>query len=274
MDVVNFAVEHFRAIDAPESPLGIEYVSTGQMRPGRGPRRAGRGSHRVCRPATTCRSSTWCRTTRARICTAFWARTRPYGCVLPTRGSTQQFCVDRREPVEAGGVLLEHVVDQRPVAALAGACSRPMLPPAGALPPVPSAARRTRKSRRSGARRPPPPPGDRPRRRGNRADRSLRPAARSPRSPRCTIVPLPCSRRISGGPVKAQNMITMRPFWRTCAIVSAPLPTTSRYATVWPSSTRKVPIGPLGDRLMCPPSPEGAEPTKNIGWCMIHSASR
>jgi len=31
MDVVNFAVEHFRSIDAPESPLGIEYVSTGQI---------------------------------------------------------------------------------------------------------------------------------------------------------------------------------------------------------------------------------------------------
>ena len=31
MEVVNFAVEHFRAIDAPESPLGIEYVSTGQI---------------------------------------------------------------------------------------------------------------------------------------------------------------------------------------------------------------------------------------------------
>lgn len=28
---VNYAVEHFRAVDVPSSPLGFEYVSTGKV---------------------------------------------------------------------------------------------------------------------------------------------------------------------------------------------------------------------------------------------------
>ncbi len=43
-----------------------------------------------------------------------------------------------------------------------------------------------------------------------------------------TISPRPCSRRIRGGPWKAHSITTTRPFSRMCAIVSAPLPTTSR----------------------------------------------
>jgi hypothetical protein len=31
MPAVNFTVEHFRAVDAPSSPLGYDYVSTGQV---------------------------------------------------------------------------------------------------------------------------------------------------------------------------------------------------------------------------------------------------
>jgi len=31
MPAVNFNVEHFRAVDAPSSPLGYDYVSTGRV---------------------------------------------------------------------------------------------------------------------------------------------------------------------------------------------------------------------------------------------------
>ncbi len=61
--------------------------------------------------------------------------------------------------------------------------------------------------------------------------------------------PAPCRRTIRGGPSNAHSMITIRPFSRRCAIVSAPLPTLSRYATVSGSSTFSVPIGPFGDTL-------------------------
>ena len=39
------------------------------------------------------------------------------------------------------------------------------------------------------------------------------------------VSPRPCRRTIRGGPSKAQNITTMRPFSRRWAIVSAPLPT-------------------------------------------------
>ena len=61
----------------------------------------------------------------------------------------------------------------------------------------------------------------------------------------------------------------MRPFSRTWAIVSAPLPIMSRYATVSGSSTRSVSIGPFGETLMCPSAASGALPTKNIRWAAI-----
>jgi hypothetical protein len=52
-------------------------------------------------------------------------------------------------------------------------------------------------------------------------------SANSGSSGRCTV-PVPCSRRIRGGPSNAHSMTTMRPFSRRWAIVSAPLPTMSR----------------------------------------------
>ncbi len=65
----------------------------------------------------------------------------------------------------------------------------------------------------------------------------------------------------------------MRPFSRMCAIVSAPLPIRSRYATVWSSSTRSVPIGPLGDKFTCPSPLSGAVATKYSSRRAIHSRS-
>src|SRR3954469_25633775 len=99
-----------------------------------------------------------------------------------------------------------------------------------------------------------------------RASRSSKPG-----SPAWTTSPRPCRRKIFGGPSKAQNMTTMRPFSRTWAIVSAPLPITSRYATVRSSSTRRVPPGPFGEMLTRPSSASGALPTKNIGCRPIQS---
>ena len=58
---------------------------------------------------------------------------------------------------------------------------------------------------------------------------SSKPAAASSSSkrgsPGSTYSPRPCRRTIRGGPSKAQNITTTRPFSRTWAIVSAPLPT-------------------------------------------------
>ena len=65
----------------------------------------------------------------------------------------------------------------------------------------------------------------------------------------------------------------MRPFSRRCAIVSAPLPTRSRYATVWSSSTRSMPIGPFGERFTWPSALSGAVATKNSSRWAIHSRS-
>src|SRR5207248_2581109 len=57
---------------------------------------------------------------------------------------------------------------------------------------------------------------------------SKRAASSSKRSvPTCATSPRPCRRTMRGGPSKAQNMTTMRPFSRRCAIVSIPLPTKS-----------------------------------------------
>ena len=83
--------------------------------------------------------------------------------------------------------------------------------------------------------------------------------------------PWPWSRRIRGGPSNAHSITTIRLFSRRCAIVSAPLPSLSRYATVWSSSTRSVPIGPFGEMFTCPSAPSGAVPTKNIGWRAIQA---
>ncbi len=52
----------------------------------------------------------------------------------------------------------------------------------------------------------------------NRASRSAKPGESGN-----TASPRPCSRTMFGGPSNAQNMITMRPFSRRCAIVSTPL---------------------------------------------------
>ena len=63
----------------------------------------------------------------------------------------------------------------------------------------------------------------------------------------------------------------MRPFSRTWAIVSAPLPIMSRYATVWGSRIRNVSIGPFGETLMWPSADSGAVATKNIDCLAIQS---
>src|SRR3712207_5544074 len=87
---------------------------------------------------------------------------------------------------------------------------------------------------------------------------------------RCTV-PVPWRRRIRGGPLKAHSITTMRPFSRRWAIVSAPLPTPSRYASVDSSRTRSVPIGPLGDTFTWPSQSSGAVPTKNNCCAAIHA---
>jgi hypothetical protein len=59
----------------------------------------------------------------------------------------------------------------------------------------------------------------------------------------------------------AQNMTVIRPFSRRCAIVSTPLPTKSRYATVRASRMRSE-SAPFGDRFTRPLAPAGAVATK------------
>ena len=75
-----------------------------------------------------------------------------------------------------------------------------------------------------------------------------------------------------------QNMSVIRPFCRRCAMVSAPLPVRSRYATVSGSSTAKVSRYPFGDTFTWPPTPassrQGAVATKNIGWLVMNVLSR
>src|SRR4051794_3054339 len=99
--------------------------------------------------------------------------------------------------------------------------------------------------------------------------RSTRPANRG--SSFSTASPRPCRRRIRGGPSKAQNITQIRPFSRRWAIVSAPLPWTSRYATVCGSSTAKEPIGPFGETLTWPSASSGADATKNSDCRAIQS---
>src|SRR5689334_24342620 len=94
-----------------------------------------------------------------------------------------------------------------------------------------------------------------------------------PTAPGARTSPRPCRRRIRGGPSNEQSMTTIRPFSRRWAIVSAPLPTTSRYATVCGSRIRRLSIGPFGETLTCPSSPLGEVPTKNIRCRPIHAAS-
>ena len=76
-----------------------------------------------------------------------------------------------------------------------------------------------------------------------------------------------------GRPSKAQNITTMRPFSRRCAIVSMPLPVRSRYATRCPSRTTNDPAMPLGEQFTSPSPARGAVATKNIGCAVIHAAS-
>src|SRR5215211_3802277 len=85
--------------------------------------------------------------------------------------------------------------------------------------------------------------------------------------------PRPWRRTIRGGPSNEQSITTMRPFSRRCAMVSAPLPITSRYATVCGSRMRRLSIGPFGDTLTWPSAPLGAVPTKNMRWRPIQAAS-
>ena len=77
-------------------------------------------------------------------------------------------------------------------------------------------------------------------------------ARRRARGPAGSTSARPCSRTIFGGPSNAQNMTTMRPFSRACAIVSAPLPTKSRYATSVGPRIRNQRRSPFGDTLTCP----------------------
>ena len=87
-----------------------------------------------------------------------------------------------------------------------------------------------------------------------------------------TTFPRACIRTILGGPSKEHHMKVMRPFSCKCAMVSAPLPVRSKYATVCESSTRKVSY-PFGEILTDPDSDKGEVPTKKIFCRPIHSAS-
>ena len=89
----------------------------------------------------------------------------------------------------------------------------------------------------------------------------------------CTGRPTPCSRTIFGGPSKAQNMITMRPFSRRWATVSMPLPIRSTYANPSGPVTWKRLWPPFGDRFTWPSSPLGAVATKNIVCASMNSRS-
>ncbi len=77
-----------------------------------------------------------------------------------------------------------------------------------------------------------------------------------------------------GGPVKAQNMTTIRPFSRRWAMVSTPLPVWSRYATERPSNTANSSRLPFGEQLTNPAPSSGAVDTKKTGWATSQPASR
>ena len=161
----------------------------------------------------------------------------------------------RRQPVDAGRIVLPLVVAQGLGALPAG--------PGGQLRPL-------RRNSNSGT--------PKPQLSAIRSTRILMiarvPGAASPNAG-CSKVkaaswgsmtsPVPYRRTMFGAPSKAQNITVIRPLSRRCAMVSAPLPTESRYATSRGPSTRSA-SRPLGDRLTCPPGPDGAVATKNIGW--------
>ena len=63
---------------------------------------------------------------------------------------------------------------------------------------------------------------------GSGAGNGATAAGKAVESSAVTTEPVPCSRTIRGGPVKAQNMITMRPLSRRWATVSIPEPVRSR----------------------------------------------
>src|SRR4051794_37642398 len=110
-----------------------------------------------------------------------------------------------------------------------------------------------------------------PKRSGSMPVRATRSSKRG--VPASCASPCPCRRTIRGGPSNEQSITQMRPFSRRCATVSAPLPTRSRYAISWASSTARLSIGPFGETLTCPPA-RGAVPTKKTRWRAIHAARR
>jgi len=90
---------------------------------------------------------------------------------------------------------------------------------------------------------------------------------------RRTNSPRPWSRTIRGAPVKAQNIIVMRPFSRRWAIVSTPLPVWSRYATDISLRTANSLRFPLGEQFTCPLASRGAVVTKNTGCLRSQAVS-
>jgi hypothetical protein len=91
-------------------------------------------------------------------------------------------------------------------------------------------------------------------------------------SPSRTTCPLPYNRKIRGFPSNAQNITVTRPFSRTCAAVSFPLPVKSRYITRVGDNTRNVSI-PFGDTFTCPSPDSGALPTKNTTCPRMNAAN-
>ena len=118
-----------------------------------------------------------------------------------------------------------------------------------------------------------------------------RPAVSSPNMRMiCRSAPLPQSLTMRGGPSNALNWTTMRPFSRTCEIVSmpaelpisfsilhnkeltrAPLPVMSSYQTWFGFAMWNVPRRPLGEMLMCPSALSGAVATQNKCCVLIQS---
>ena len=104
-------------------------------------------------------------------------------------------------------------------------------------------------------------------------------------------IPTPKSLRVLGGPSKAENMTVIRPFSRTCEMVSTPatvlrvsasgsaahmgytlpLPVRSSYQTCFELTMWKQSAVPLADRLMWPCALSGAVATQNVCCFLIHS---
>lgn len=79
-------------------------------------------------------------------------------------------------------------------------------------------------------------------------------------------VPVEKSRKIRGDVSNEQNINVMRPFSRTCEMVSQPDPVESIYATWFgPKNARQESGKPFGERLTCRPR-RGAEATKKTLW--------